>query len=185
MLTFLTFFACSSAPPVADCPDCPDCPETEVGVEVDDWEQEVIEPILETLRTGITPWGEESFGICKGIQRCDEFVGTDVGELPEGDHVIFAELRVPKLGEEWKVNFHWECTTETRAGNTASQDHDKSYVVRHSGPNRGFRLLPLWRVKSPHTQGARECSYSLTPMRPDGQEGEAMTGSYSTLAPPE
>ena len=132
---------------------------------------------------GVQPWSDESWGICTGIQKCEQYLGKDAEALPEGDHVLFVELKVPALGDGWKMKFHWSCDTHNIHGRTTFQEHEKEYTVRYSGPNRGFRLLPLWRIKSPHAQGARECDYQMTAIRPDGTAGETWGGSYKTPSP--
>jgi hypothetical protein len=138
---------------------------------------------LAEIRSGILPFGEQSFGVCTGVQKCETFEGAEAGSLSEGDHLIYAELRVPELGEDWKALFALHCETTRADGSSAPYDYERSYDVRYSGPNRGFRLSPMMRVKSPHSSGARACTYSLTPIRPDGEAGDPWTGSYATPAP--
>ena len=194
MITSLIFlFACGQAPPApADCPECPSCEEaTEAptgespAVALTEWEAEVLSEPLAELRAGVTLHSDTSFGICPGVQRCEDGAPgvTDPGTLPTGDHIIFAELQVPELGGQWGARFHLECVTTSANGSTSDWVHDREFEVRNGGPTRGFRLMPLARVKAPHPAGARECSYSLTPITPDGREGEPFTGSYSTAAP--
>ncbi len=179
MLWTLFLLACGKA---ADCPDCPDCPEP-TGPQVEAWEAALIQPSLDSIRAGVQPWSDESWGLCTGIQKCEQYLGRDAEALPEGDHVLFVELKVPEIGDGWKMKFHWSCDTHNIHGRTTFQEHEKEYTVRYSGPNRGFRLLPLWRIKSPHAQGARDCDYQMTAIRPDGTEGETWGGSYKTPSP--
>jgi len=183
MIWTLFLMACGGEPTEPIEPECPACPEaSSSGIE--DWEMALLQPQLDSIRGGVTPWSDESWGICSGIQKCEEYLGTEVETLPEGDHLLFVELKVPQLGDGWKLQFNWACDTHNIHGRTTSQDHEKEYTVRYSGPNRGFRLLPLWRIKSPHLQGARDCTYEMTSVRPDGTTGETWSGSYSTPAPP-
>ena len=186
MLIFLAI-ACTSDTP--DCPDCPACPEAEVaapaadGGALADWEQALLQPTIDDLRAGVRPWDEQGLGVCMGDRECDAFVGLDAGDLAEGDHLIKAELAVPQLGEGWQVKFEVACEVTLPNGSTKPVDHEKVYDVTWTGPKRGYRLMPLWRIQSPHPQGSRDCEYRLTPLRPDGSAGEAITGHYKTPMP--
>ena len=173
--------ACSSP---AECPACPACEACdEPGVALEPWEEELLGPVLDELRAGIVLHGDEPFGVCRGASGCDEFLGQDVGDLPEGDFLLRAELKAPAVGEGWTVDFRVDCTTTRKNGEPAQHDHDRSYEVKYTGAAHGYRLQPLWKIQSPHPSGARDCTYSLTPRRPDGTAGEAWTGSYKTPAP--
>ena len=92
--------------------------------------------------------------------------------------MVRAEVRAPAVGEAWQVKFQVDCSVGERALPT----HEKVYPVTWTGRSRGFRLQPLWTIQSPHPSGARECRYSLTPLRGDVPTGEAWTGSYRTPA---
>jgi hypothetical protein len=188
MITILSLLACGSPEPV-ECPECPDCEATveaatDQNPDLTEWEAEILAGPIETLRAGIRPFSETSWGICQGVQQCEGDGGgvVDAGTLESGDYVIFAELAVPELGGQWSVNFHLECVTTGSTGVTSDYAYDRAFDVRNGGPNRGYRLMPLTRIKAPHPSGARECSYTLTPIWPNGQEGEAWTGSYSTAS---
>jgi hypothetical protein len=188
MITLLSLLACGSPAPV-ECPECPDCQSVEAepsatSPNLTEWEAGVLAGPIETLRDGIKPFSESSWGICLGVQQCEGEGGgvVDAGTLATGDHVIFAELSVPELGGQWSVNFHMECQTTGNTGVTSDYNYDRSFDVRNGGPNRGYRLMPLARIKAPHPSGARECAYTLTPIWPDGREGAPWTGSYSTAA---
>lgn len=182
LLLSLFLLACSS-------PDCPDCPKTECppcdesSASLADWESAVLADYLQEIREGIQLHGEKGFGICQGGRQCDTFIGTSADTLPAGDYYLHSEFSVPSLGQPWKVNFVVDCTIDDGKGNTSSQHHEKEYDVKYAGKDRGYRLSPLWKIQSPHPNGARECEFSLTPIRPDGQAGEAWTGSYKTPAP--
>lgn len=181
MLFLLSFLACSSPP--TDCPECPD-PATAQAQEspgMEAWEAELLAPTLEALREGIQPVPEQGLGICSGIQSCESFLGAEPGVLPQGDYLVYAELSVPILGDNWAVHFRLHCETTRSDGSTAPSDYDRRYNVHNSGPNRGYRLSPMMRIKSPNTAGPKTCTYTLTPTRPDGVDGTAWSGSYSTL----
>lgn len=189
MFLLTLFFGCSSAPQ-----DCPECPEPTPVVDdqaaqsasaqqhsLSDWEAELLSEPLEDLRAGVRPFHPEGFGICRGVQRCEEFLGTDPGLLPSGDYMVYAELRVPQLGEGWRANFELNCDIQREGQETRPYEYNRSYEVAYSGPNRGYRLAPMMRIKSAEPDGAlRDCRYSLTPSRPDGESAEPLIGSYST-----
>ena len=189
MLLLTLFFGCSSQP--QDCPECPEptvahesqaeSPSTPSPHSLSSWEAELLAEPLEDLRAGVRPFHPEGFGICRGIQRCEEFLGTDPGLLPSGDYMVYAELRVPQLGEGWSANFQLDCDIKREGQETRPYEYSRSYEVAYSGPNRGYRLAPMMRIKSAEPDGAlRDCRYSLTPSRPDGEASEPLTGSYST-----
>ena len=140
---------------------------------------------LGDLRAGVRPFGDDTVGVCAGDRECSEFLGMDAGTLPEGDHIVTAELAVPQLGDGWQVRFEAMCDVTLLNGKTSEVDHEKTYDVTYTGPNRGYRLSPLWRIQSPHPQGERRCTWTLTPLRPDGVEGEPMHGAYTTPMPSE
>jgi hypothetical protein len=187
MLFILSLFACTSPP---DCPDPSvvaannDSPASTApkpgNAILEAWEAELLAKPLTAIRNGIQPFGKESFGICQGIQKCESFLGAEPGLLAEGDFLAFAELNVPNLGDGWAANFQLHCETTRPDGSTTPYDYDRRYEVRNSGPNRGYRLSPMMRIKSPHSAGPRSCTYTLTPIRPDGVEGEAWSGTYAT-----
>lgn len=174
--------ACSSSPSIpADCPTCAPCPAT-----LEDWERDALGENLRDIRLGVRPFDREgSFGVCQGKAECDHFVGAEAGELPPGDHMIIAELAVPEAGQDWGAVFEITCQVVTTAGLETVVDHTKPYELVHTGPRRGYMLKPLWRIQSPHPQGSRDCSYSLTSVRPDGSHGDAVTGRYFTAMPEE
>lgn len=188
MLFLLSLLACSSPP--ADCTPCPDCEAdapssgdktSQSSIELEAWEAELLAAPLETIRKGIQPTPDSGFGICLGIQKCESFLGPEPGVLAEGDYLAYAELNVPNLGEGWAAHFKLHCETTRPDGSTTSSDYDRRYDIRNSGPNRGYRLSPMMRIKSPNSAGPKACTYTLTPIRPDGVEGDAWSGSYSTL----
>jgi hypothetical protein len=188
MLYLLSLLACSSPP--SDCPECPDCADATLNgahplsqgvTTMEAWEAELLAPSIAALRKGIQLVPEKGFGICSGIQRCETFLSADPGVLPEGEYLVYAELNVPILGEDWAAHFRLHCETTRPDGTTTPSDYDRRYTVRNSGPNRGFRLSPMMRIKSPNTAGPKTCTYTLTPIQPNGVEEAAWSGSYSTL----
>jgi len=179
MLTLI--LACSTP---ADCPACAECPACEeAGLTLETWEEGLLGSVVEELRAGIVPHGDQPFGVCRGATACDEYLGPDPGALPVGDYLVRAELKAPAIGEGWTAEFAVSCTTTRSNGEPAEHDHARSYEVKYTGATHGYRLQPLWKIQSPHPSGARDCTFSLTPSRPDGQAAEPWTGSYSTPAP--
>ena len=189
MLLLTLVIGCSSSP--QDCPECPEAPSVSTGEvsgttsstsnSLSDWEAELLAEPLEDLRAGVRPFHPEGFGICRGVQRCEEFLGTDPGLLPSGDYMVYAELRVPQLGEGWRADFELNCDIQREGQETRPYEYSRSYEVAYAGPNRGYRLAPMMRIKSAEPDGAlRDCSYTLTPSRPDGESAEALKGSYRT-----
>ncbi len=177
-MLLLLWLACAPAP------KCPEAPAAERVLS--EAEATMLAPYLTDLRAGIRAYGEQGFGVCQGKRTCDQFLGPEPSPLAAGDYLIRAELQVPELGEGWKVKFKIDCELTTSEGRTTNQTHEKLYDVRHVRNDKmGYRLQPLWMIQSPHPNGSRACSFSLTPVSPDGREGKAWNGKYSTLAPAE
>ena len=156
------------------------------GTVLTGFEETLLAPLVEDIREGVRPFSDESVGICGGERSCDEYLGTDVGELGEGKYIVMAELRVPNAGDTgtWTVEFATDCTiTRTNADggtSTSNTDSSRSYDVRYAGTERGYRLMPLRTISSPTTGGSRECTYTLTAPHPDGDK--VYSGSWSTVA---
>lgn len=170
--------SCSQLCP-QDCSSCP--PPTDPALSLEAWEASILSPTVEELRAGIKTHGEQGFGVCKGKTECESFLGATPGELAEGDYFLRTELKVPRAGTGWKADFHIECHTVGKE--TPPQVHDRSYDLRYMGADRGQRIQPLWRIQSPHPNGPRSCTYSLTPVRSDGVKATPIQGSYTTPAP--
>ncbi len=172
MLLF-AFIACTNPPP----PDCPeaDCPAA--ALEVEAWEAELLQPMLEDIREGVILYGEQ-FGICQGRSKCDTFLGAEPDLLPPGAYMVRAEVQAPSVGEDWQVRFEVTC----EKSDSEARLHEKIYAVKYTGKTRGFRLQPLWTIQSPHPGGARDCHYTLTPLRGDTPIGDPWTGRYRTPA---
>ncbi|MCA9549099.1 MAG: hypothetical protein KC933_03625 [Myxococcales bacterium] len=183
-----------AAPPATAKPATPSAPAAPATAGLSTFEHSVLDPLLDDVRQGIRPWSDESVGICKGEgKECEEWVGTDVGELPEGRYMLRAELRVPKYGEQgtWKVRLDTNCETTkvTKTGESKnSQNNSKEYDVRYIGEERGYRLSPLFTIESPSKGGTRTCTWKLTMLHPDGDksiEGKWTTPDADSVAPPE
>ncbi len=188
--------SCSGGGAAAECTkaDCQKfCPEggvaavtpSDEGSDLSDFEQTVVAPLLEDVRAGIRAWDDQSIGVCVGNKNCDEFLGTEAGELSEGKHMIQAVLRVPKIdpADGWTVEFATECTITSTNGNsttTSNKSYSKSYTVRYAGENKGYRLAPLYTIDSPGRSGASECAWSITLNHPDSPE--KIEGSWKTPA---
>jgi hypothetical protein len=188
----LAFLSCF-APPAVEC----DCGPAECAAICDkdeqdtpplpkdtlsDYERSVVDPVLEDLRHGVRPWGEKTVGICPsgGARKCEDFLGTQAEGLPPGDYILHAELRVPKVGEGWRVRFETDCTTikekdgsETRT----TKDYSKEYEVHYINEERGATLSPLTRIKSPGRYGRQECTWQIVAPHPDGDK--TIKGSWS------
>lgn len=173
MYLLMLLFACNKA-----CP--PALPEARV---LSESEATLLAPYLDELRKGVQRYGEQGFGICQGKRACDTWLGPEPPELAPGDYLLKAELAVPRLGDGWKVKFHIDCQLTLADGRATTQTHERAYEVRSVKADMGYRLQPLWMIQSPHPNGARSCTFSLTPLRPDGTAGQPWTGKYSTPAP--
>jgi len=145
-------------------------------------ERTLILPLLEDLRAGIRPFGEDSVGVCRGAHSCDEFLGTDVGVLPPGDYVIMAELAVPRVGGSgaWTATFETQCTLQRPGAEPEVVDYNRTYALRHAGADRGFRILPLRTIASPAGKLAADCTWKLTAPHP-GTDA-VFSGSWQTPA---
>jgi hypothetical protein len=147
------------------------------------FEQGLVGPLLSDVRAGVQPYNEQGIGICKGQGRdCTEFLGASVEELPPGEYMMRAELKVPRVGEKgtWRVKFEAQCTTtrRTERGETTSTSTtSKEYDLQYAGTERGSRLSPLFTIRSPDSSGEKHCNYKLTSLHPD--KPSEWTGSWS------
>jgi hypothetical protein len=166
---------CGEAECATVCAGAAEAVAEEAGVKVSSFEAGLVDPILEDIRGGVRPFGEDSIGICKGVKQCDEFLGNQAGELPEGRYMVRAELGVPNVGEPgtWKIKFDLECTTTRKTANgeqSSTSNYSREYDVRYAGKDRGYRLQPLRTIESPSRGGARSCKYKITAPHPDGDK---------------
>lgn len=138
------------------------------------FEASLVEPVIEGVRAGVVPWNEEGIGVCRGTRTCEAFLGPAPGELPAGDYVLRAELRVPVVGT-WKVVFESRCTPE--GGEPVV--YTRTYDVVAPGPDRPYRIGALRTIASPAAAGTAEsCSWTLTAPHPDGDK--VYQGAWST-----
>jgi hypothetical protein len=150
------------------------------------WEDALVGPLLADAREGVRPWDDRGIGVCRGSRSCVEYLGTEVGELPPGDYLVRAELRVPDLGAPgtWAVSYRSSCevTTVTKDGSTRKKTETTSLdqPVRYAGPDQGWRIEPLQVIRSP-AEGATVCTWSLEARQPSG--ARQWSGSWSTPAP--
>jgi len=105
MLTLLSLFlACSDAPSnsTKDCAPCPECPkqaasESSKTPTLTDSEMDLLSESLADIRAGIRGFDDKSIGVCRGSgKNCEEFLGRETADLPEGNYVLYAKLLAPK-----------------------------------------------------------------------------------------
>lgn len=152
------------------------------------FESAQVGPVLEDIRSGVRPFGEESVGLCKASgKNCAQYLGMGSSDpLPAGDYMLQAELAVPDAGEKgtWTVELNVDCTTTKKTANgstTSTNNYNKSYTVFYAGKDRGYRLAPLYKIESPNAYGDRSCEWSLTAPHPD-KEATVWKGSFSVPA---
>lgn len=152
------------------------------GLALSDFEEGILKDVVADLRAGVRPFDDKGIGLCKGQGKtCDEYLGLKAGVLPPGEYMVRAELLVPKTGEKgtWSIQFSTDCTTSitNAAGDTTERksSRSRSYEVAYAGASRGYRLSPLYTIKSPNPEGEERCTYSIVAPHPDGDkvyEGE-------------
>lgn len=165
----------------AAAPGSPKSPEPPPERVLTEAEFALLKDDLSDLRQGVRPFTEESLGVCvRKDKSCGSFVGATAEELAEGDYLLWAELRAPRLGPEdgWPVSLETRCTLETSGGSRTSEQ-TRTYTVRYAGEERGFRLR-LREFSSPGKGGATRCSWSL---RSDLEDGRVVgEGAWSMPA---
>ena len=159
-------------------------PKGDAGVTLNAFEAGILAETLSDMRQGVRRFDEHGVGICKGSGKdCEEYVGMDVGELPEGEYMVRAELAVPNAGERgtWKVTFatHCETTFTNDKGDvtTTQSDRSRDYDVSFAGKSRGYRISPLLKIKSPSEAGKEACTFTLT--SPVGDKVNELKGSWT------
>ncbi len=186
MLTAGAFLACrgeetAGTVSVTSTTDCASSKGSSTGLT--SFEQNLVGPLLSDVREGVQPFSDQSIGICRGLGRdCEEYLGTSVEELPPGEYMMRAELKVPRVGEKgtWRVKFEVQCTTTRRTErgeSTTTSSTSKEYDVQYAGTERGSRLSPLYTIRSPDPSGEKHCTYKLTSLHPDTPA--EWTGSWS------
>lgn len=189
----LTLAGCASKP-CGDAECAPVCEKaaaanSATSLTLTPFEKGLVDPMLADIREGVRPFSENSVGFCKGNgKECEEFLGFDVGELPPGQYMIRADVRVPKTGEPgtWKLKLDTKCVTtrQTANGEVSSESNNtRELDVRYAGEDRGYRLSPLYTVESPSKGGARKCTWVLS--APNGDRVQEWKGSWATPAVPE
>lgn len=143
------------------------------------FERGLVQPLLQDIRAGVRPWDEEGVGVCRGARTCEEFLGTDPGELPAGEYLVRAKLAVPSAGAPgtWTVRFETECEVEGQS----VVPYNRTYEVVAPGGGNPFRIGALRRITSPNGQGAESCTWKLVAPHPDGEK--VFTGSWNTPPP--
>jgi hypothetical protein len=181
MWLLLLHLACDGGTATDDgeCPPAPTCPDCGAPA-LEEWELSLLEPTIERLREGVKPFGERPFGLCRGVSSCEQWLGPDAGALSSGRYYVRAEVQPPEVGAPWRVDFSVDCEGVDGGG---QERWSKTYEVTWTGEDRGYPLEPMWVVEVPHPAGARDCTYRLTPVRPDGVKLEPWVGSYRTPAP--
>lgn len=193
-LLALALVACQED--AADCPACPSCPDATAApapagagsggdsLTLEPWEAELLGDQIAQLREGAKPYGEQGWGVCTGAKKCGTFLGADAGTLKPGEYLLRAEIAVPRLGKGWKAEFEQICEVTRANGSTTSRESKREHDIAYAGGTRGYRLEPLVRIQSPAPDGDRNCTATLTTLRPDGQPaGEAWTASWNVPGP--
>ena len=164
------------------------------NIKLSAFEEQLFATPVEDVRAGVRPFDDSSLGICpkgENTRRCDKMLGTDVGELAEGEYILYGSFRVPRIGDRgtWKVKLKVECeVTRTLPDGTTRTDtrnpYEREYEVVFAGEEHGYKLSPMRRITSPGKNGAEACTYTITAPHPDGDK--VYTGSWSVPeAPPE
>jgi len=188
-LATLILTACggNSTPAPADpAPTPAPAVEAKSDGQLTEFEETIVGPILEEVRTGVTAFGENSVGICQGSGRdCEQFMGLDAGELPPGKYMLRGEFLVPRYGEQgtWKVNVKWNCkiTNVSAQGKVTENEigNEREHKLVYAGKRNGYRLSPLLTIQSPD-RAKRDCTWEMTFLHPDSPK--TLTGSWSIPA---
>ena len=197
MIVFSILFAgCGGSEPApsapaakeeAPAPKVEEAPPAPKGIALTEKESELLKPYIEDIREGVRLWNEQGIGICKGQNKdCEEFLGTDAGELPEGSYMIRAELQAPKIAptDKWRTTFTVDCeiTKKTKNGETSTnKSYKKEYKITHSSrEDHGYRLSPHYKISSPSPYGKQDCKFKMTAHNIDGDKD--FTGSWQVPA---
>jgi hypothetical protein len=193
------FTACGGGEPTAEscasfCPDAATeapaeageaaAPSAEGGT-MTDFERDLLSPLLTDVREGVRPFHDEGIGLCQGKDKCDSYIGMSGGELAPGDYILQAELRVPRTGDKgtWKVRVDYDCDyvrTTDNGEDTSSKTSSREYDVVYAGDTRGYRLVPLRKITSPHERSSETCKWTITAPHPDGDK--VYEGSWTAPA---
>lgn len=189
--------ACGTPPSAESCAEfCPEPAEAAAAGEVEEapaaaggsmtaFENDLLSPLVTDVREGVRPFHPEGVGLCQGKESCDSYIGMSSDGLAPGDYILQAELRVPKTGDKgtWTVTVAYDCTYKkvTESGESSStKTSSRDYDVVYAGESRGYRLVPLRKIKSPHEGSSEDCSWKITAPHPDGDK--IYEGSWSAPA---
>ena len=159
------------------------------ALELTAFEHELLGPILEDVRKGVRAFDDQSVGICprgENARNCEEMLGTDPGELPEGEYMLYGSFTAPQIGERgtWKVKVETECTT-VRVGSDGSESSNTSnwereFDILYTGTERGYTLSPIRRIMSPNKGGAQSCTFNIHSLHPD--HPQSISGAWKVPA---
>lgn len=170
-------------------PEGTDAPAA-VGTTLTPFERGVLSELVEDVRAGVRPFDDASLGVCpKGDnpRRCGEMLGSNPGELPPGEYILYGSFRAPNAGPRgtWSVELAVDCAvSRTLPDGSVKTDKiptfTKSYEVVYAGVSKGYTLSPLRRITSPGKRGAESCTYTVR--TPKGDEANEYTGGWSVPA---
>ncbi len=156
------------------------------------YEAELLGDMVQDVRAGVRPFDDQSIGICPKPDKsrgCDEMLGMNPGELPEGEYVLHSSFKVPQAGERgtWTVKVDVDCevtqTGDDGSTSTKTSTWSKEFDVVYAGVERGYTLSPLRRITSPHPLGPQACTFTITAPHPDGDK--VYEGAWSLPGPAE
>jgi len=137
-----------------------------------EFEREVLAEIIDDVRLGIRAFGDDSVGVCRGTHGCDSFLGLHAGELPAGEYVLQAVVRVPNAGApgSWTLRLTTECENTTWSADgskvTVTDVDERGLTAQYAGMSRGFPLRPLAVIHSPLTDATSRCTWTLASTHP-------------------
>ena len=182
MCAFLA--GCGAPEPECSAEECDElCDQVEIPPaepQIERWsafESELVADLLIEVNEGVQLADPDGLGLCVGALRCEDFLGRDVPELPAGELMIRALLRVPQAGERgtWRVSYSSTCEVFDGDAMVNTRTTERTYDVMWGGPSRPFRIDPLQRITSPDPEGRVACTYSLTSL---GEPPTTWSGSW-------
>lgn len=145
------------------------------------YEAEVLGALLDDVKKGVRPYGENSIGLClksadpDKSHECGAPPVQNPGELAPGEYFLFGEWSVPDVGPRgtWTLKLETECITKrlNEAGEETSSRRttNKEFQPVYTGPKRGYPTR-MRRVTSPSSHGRVECTYKITNAHGDGDK---------------
>lgn len=128
------------------------------------FEQGILDWVLQDIRTGVRPAGEQAVGLCRGKRDCDKFLGTEAGKLTRGSYWVRAQLLVPPGPPgTWKVVFSSECA----APSGEVRSFEREFDVLHAGPGQAT-TVNLRAFSVPSDDGPQSCTWKLVAKDPKG-----------------